>query len=58
VQTTFEKGADPMTELDGFTMDEIKRNEDTLESLDDSEDSLEFESNIYGSFNMYLAVWR
>jgi hypothetical protein len=58
VRLTFEEGADSMTELDGFTLDEIKCSEDTLGSLDDPEDSFEFESNGYGHFNMRLAVWR
>jgi hypothetical protein len=52
------KGVGLKMELDGFILDESKCSEDTLGSLDDREDSLEFESNEYGPFNMHLAVWR
>jgi hypothetical protein len=57
-KTRLKKGAGPKMELDGFILDENKCSEDTLGSLDEREDSFEFESNGYGPFNMHLAVWR
>ena len=43
-------------ESDFFSLDEIKCSEDTLGSLDDSEDNYEFDSRGYGPFNLHLVV--